>query len=85
MSVPPSPPWLFARVASFEHMPETSGSLGTSALLVCIHSGVWEASHELFDFLRHDDQIDSVSQFLNWAESHCTDLLGSRSQIRCVA
>ena len=29
--------------------------------------------HEMlaFPMARHDDQIDSVSQFLNWAETHC--------------
>jgi predicted phage terminase large subunit-like protein len=32
-----------------------------------------EFLHEIlaFPYSRHDDQIDSVSQFLNWAEAHC--------------
>jgi hypothetical protein len=32
-----------------------------------------EVLHEILAFpnSRHDDQIDSVSQFLNWAEAHC--------------
>jgi predicted phage terminase large subunit-like protein len=35
-----------------------------------------ELLHELLAFPngRHDDQIDSISQFLNWAEAHCSSM-----------
>jgi predicted phage terminase large subunit-like protein len=35
-----------------------------------------ELLHELLAFqnARHDDQIDSISQFLNWAQAHCSSM-----------
>ena len=53
-----------AQSARFEagqvHLPEEAPWLG-------------DFLHEILAFpnSRHDDQIDSVSQFLNWAEAHC--------------
>jgi predicted phage terminase large subunit-like protein len=53
-----------AQSARFEagqvHLPKESSWLG-------------DFLHEILAFpnSRHNDQIDSVSQFLNWAESHC--------------
>jgi predicted phage terminase large subunit-like protein len=56
-----------AQSARFEagqvHLPKEASWLGDSL-------------HEILAFpnSRHDDQIDSVSQFLNWAEAHCSSM-----------
>jgi predicted phage terminase large subunit-like protein len=64
MAMPTRPPAGVSQSARFEagqvHLPKEAPWL--AAFL-----------HEMlaFPMARHDDQIDSVSQFLNWAETYC--------------